>query len=131
RMFDFWLQFPRGEFARNSPLSNQVFNLAMAFDVQATRLFRTVAEQSRRAEAQNANIVCRPLFETVLAQLFLLEERVAILTAPITDPDTGLQKVKNGRLAFSAQIASDDSPPNSDRLLSRDQRANLYFAHAH
>src|ERR1051326_8592249 len=121
RVFDSWLSQPKDEAISKSTLPTPTMNLAMALDVQATRLFRSVIEQCWRGEGQNGHIVSRTLFETVLTQGFLLAERIPIFAARVT---------RNGAVVpgqFRAKVCLEGDA--YQRWLTREQRADLYLAH--
>src|SRR5258708_1305400 len=77
RIHNFWLTYPKDE--PKTKLPRLVVSVAEMLDVQAMRQFRSVVEDCRRCEAFNANIIARSMFETVMAQRFVLAKRLCIV----------------------------------------------------
>jgi hypothetical protein len=130
-IYNSWLTHPKGRWIQQSKLSNRVVTLAILLDVQACRLFRSVVEECRRCEGLNASILARSLFETVLAQRFILARRVRIIVEPRLDEKTGAPKMVAGKPDYMAKPSSKTALPSKKHWPSRDFRAGLYMAHTH
>jgi hypothetical protein len=92
-MHNFWLCHDKDRWLKECKFPPIVSTVASILDVQVSRLFRSVVEDCRRAEAHNASILCRSLFETVLAQDFVLAKRVLIVVYPVLNKGDGKPKV--------------------------------------
>jgi Family of unknown function (DUF5677) len=123
-LFNFWLTQEKDKWTANVPIASA--NLALILDVQACRLFRSVVEDCRRAEAFNAGILARTLFETTLGVVFLLKKDVRIIVEPIVPKcaSTGTSPSK-----FAAKIQLKRTKRTRKHLLSREFRANLFLAY--
>jgi hypothetical protein len=124
RVYDFWLKQEKDEWLAKSKVPMPSVMLAMMLNVQACRKFRTIVELCRRSEAFTAAIVDRSLFETVLAQKFLLSRRLCIVVEPF--------KAKPGaqpKAGFQAKTPSKNVRPKRFDWLSREFRAKLYRWH--
>jgi hypothetical protein len=87
-LFNYWLDQDKNHWRAGVPLDSA--NLALILDVQAIRLFRSIVNDCRRAEASTASILTRTLFETVLAVLFLLKKDVRIIVEPVVCPENAI-----------------------------------------
>jgi hypothetical protein len=123
-LFNFWLMQEKDEHVDKSTLPPLTKYLAMMLDVQACRLFRSVVAECRRSEGFTASILSRSLFETILGVAFLLMKRVRIIVDPKLPSGTA------GALKFDAKASSRGVKPGRKDALSRELRANLYYAHS-
>jgi hypothetical protein len=99
-------------------------NLALTLDVQALRLFRSIIQDCKRAEAFTASILTRTLFENLLAVLFLLKKDVRIMVEPTKGTPPGTTPIK-----FAAKLKSKTTRRTAKHRLPRELRANLFMAH--
>jgi hypothetical protein len=125
--FNVWLTHPKDRWIAKSSLPSIVVNLAIALDVQACSLFRSVIEECRRCEGFNAGILARSLFETILAQQFVLSKRVTIVVEPAMTK-SGSPKMSGGKPVYCAKPPRRGMPRNRSHLLTREQRARIYLA---
>lgn len=127
-LFNVWLTYDKDKWVSSSLLPAASANLAMILDVQASRLFRSVFEECKRAEAFSASILARTLFETVLCVGFLLKEDVRIIVEPNnpkgSPPGTAPTK-------WDAKIRSKQTKRTRRHLLSHELRADLFLAYGY
>jgi hypothetical protein len=123
-LFDFWLDAPKAERIKTSTLPPLTGYLAFMLDVQAYRLFRSILEQCRRGEGFGAKILTRSLFESVLGVGFLLVEDVRIIVTS-KNPQQASQPTK-----YYAHYQLNGTSRTRRHRLSRELRANLYYAHS-
>src|SRR5882724_3265409 len=128
RIQNFWLTQARTDVA-SSKVSAFVYNVATSLDIQAMRQFRSVVEECRRCEAFVANIIARSIFETILAQRFILARRLCIVVEPKTDKHGRPEFFADGSPKFRARLPSRRTKPKRSDWLSRDLRAQLYWSH--
>jgi hypothetical protein len=128
RAYTFWLLQLKDEWLENSKLPRHVLELAMLLNLQACRHFRSIVEHCGRCEALNANIIARSLFETVLAQQFVLGKRIRITVEPILVNGLPAQ-TQAGKPRFAAKVGSRNTAQAARPSLPRTLRANLYWAH--
>jgi hypothetical protein len=123
-LFNYWLDQDKNHWRAGVPTLSA--NLALILDVQALRLFRSIVQDCRRAEAFTASILTRTLFETVLAVLFLLKKDVRIIVEPVYQ-----KNAPHGTppIGYAAKPRSKNSKRTLRHRLSRELRATLYMAH--
>ncbi len=128
-LFNFWLTAEKDEWIAKSTLPTAGIHLSMMLDVQALRLFRSVIEQCRRCEGFNASILARSLYESVLGVGFLLVEDLRIIVEPIVSrgPPAAASPTASG---YRAKFRSKGVKRTAKHRLSRELRANLYYAHS-
>jgi hypothetical protein len=119
RMFDNWMERPKGRWLRRSDLPHKTLDLSMLLNVQACRQFRTIVELCKTCEGFNASILARSLYETVLASQFILKPTFYLVIESKLDA-TG-QPSKWYALASKKGVRK--------VALSRGKRASLYAAH--
>lgn len=129
RIQNFWLTQEKDEWMAKSKLSAFVTNVAGLLDIQALRQFRSIVEESRRCEGLNANIIARSMFETVMAQRFILAKRLCIVVEPKLDNAGNPVRDSRGATRYRARIPSKNARPKKTDWLSRELRANLYWTH--
>jgi hypothetical protein len=122
RLLSAWLRRPYSQALESSQLDVHVLNLAILLDIQATRQFRTVVTLCQIGEGQNAEIVARALFETVIATNFVFEPISLVVKAnqrrspnASTNPDQ-----------WTVRVAGENDVPTT---LSLKTRAQVYLAH--
>jgi hypothetical protein len=120
--FNYWLDQDKNKWKADVPMLTA--NLALTLDVQGLRLYRSIIQDCKRAEAFTGSILTRTLFENVLAVLFLLKKDVRIVVEPIKGTPAGATPVK-----FSAKLKSKITRRTAKHRLSRELRANLFMAH--
>jgi hypothetical protein len=120
--FNYWFDQDKNNWRAGVPMLTA--NLALTLDVQALRLFRTVIQDCKRAEAFTASILTRTLFENLLAVLFLLKKDVRIIVEPTKGTPSGTTPAK-----FAAKLKSQTTRRTAKHQLSRELRANLFMAH--
>lgn len=120
RIHIFWLTGEKTKWHNESKLPPIVTNVCAIIDVQALRKFRSIVEECSRGEARNAAIIARSLFETLLAQTFVLKRKLAIIIQPHPDPRFSGE--------FKAYMATDTRKPTATDWLSREFRAQLYMS---
>lgn len=131
-MYNVWLTHDKDRWYAKSKHPRQILVAAMMLDVQACRQFRSIVEECRRGEGFNASIICRSLYETVLAQMFVLAKRVRIIVAQRVDKKTKVPIVDSaGNPVFGARPASKAAMPKQPRRLTRKLRALLFLAYMH
>jgi hypothetical protein len=122
-MLSTWLRRPYQAALDNSKLDVRVRNLSILLDVQACRQFRSIIALCQIGESQNADIIARSLFETVIATNFIFEP-IAIVVEPISrQPAKRLPSTNRWR----ARVARNDDQPSA---LSQSTRAmsTCFFA---
>ena len=124
--FNYWTDQDKERWTEAIPRESA--NLALILDVQASRLYRSIVEECRRAEAFNAAILARTLFETVLGVAFLLKKDVRIVVEPIVP-----KGASSGALPakFAAKVRSRRTKRTRRHLLTREFRATLFLAYAY
>src|ERR1700722_11057442 len=111
RIHNFWLTHSRTEWLSKSILPSIVLNVATMLDIQIMRQFRSVIEECLRCEAYNANIIARSMFETVMAQRFVLAKRLCIVVEQKTDKKGCPEYYDDGSPIYRARIPSKKARP--------------------
>lgn len=131
RAYDYWLLFKRDEHLNRSAVHENVINVSMLLDVQMYRLFRAIVDDCSRGEAFCANVLCRCLFETVLAMHFILAKDVELFLGPAMDKTGKVHRQDDDNefryLAKQSSKRSQDVRTN----LTNELRANLYAFHGY
>lgn len=127
-LYKHWLENEHDRWAAKAGLPGRVYLLVSALNIQSLRLYRSVVEECKRGEAMSATILCRSLFETIVALLFALKPKVAIRLA-IKKDKLGNDVLVNGRPQAAAKLVPLTKAKKGD-LLTPELRATLYFAHA-
>ncbi len=122
-LFNYWLGQDKNSWRAGVPM--EAANLALILDVQAVRLFRSIVEDCKRAEAFTASILTRTLFETVLAVLFLLKKDVRIIVEPVYPKGAPRGTTPIG---YAAKPRSKNTKRTAKHRLSRKLRATLFMA---
>lgn len=131
RAYDYWLNFGRDEHLNRSNTRENVINVSMLLDVQMYRLFRAIVDDCSRGEGFCANILCRSLFETVLAMHFILARELELRLGPALDKETNAHlRDQDNELKYLAKRSSKHSHDIRVQL-DKKLRANLYAFHGY
>jgi len=130
RMFAVWMSRPLGQRLAKSSLPGEVGGLTILLNTQACRQFRSIIELCRIGEAENAIVLARSLFETVLAVNFVLAPKLNI----VIEPRRGKPDHKPGKPPTRAilpgkwQTRVRQSGERASKI-SHLKRAFIYYAH--
>jgi len=116
RVFNYWIGQEKNKYLWRGHLDELVVNVGATLDVQACRQFRTVIDLCQRCEGYDASVIARSLFETSLAMLFVLTEKLYLQVEP----------VRNKPNAWRAAPSQKGRRRKRD-LLTQSHRAALYM----
>lgn len=124
-IFKYWVESDHDKWAKKAGLPTKVYYVVCALNLQSFRLFRSICEECKRGEAYSASILCRSLFETVVAMTFILKPKVAIRLNLVKDNARNQKFDKEGRPEANAKDITPVSSAKKSELLTEDFRATL------
>lgn len=122
-MFSAWINRPVQRWLFTSELPGEVLGMTYLLNIQACRQFRSVVELCKAGEGENAEILARSLFETVLAAHFILAEDFPIVAVPKLGKGPRRMPLKDKWIARKREPGDHSTP------LTREHRALLFRAH--
>lgn len=127
-IYKFWIETDFDRWMEKAQVNERVCLLVGILHVQAFRLYRSIVEECKRGEAFAARILCRSLFETVAALLFVLKPTVCIRLEP--KMKKGARTTDSAGRPGATAVAIKRSESVAKDRLSNEFRARLYIAHA-